>query len=468
MQRLFTPIDRSRKIVVIRELDQAGTFSNDYLLLVILSCVIATLGLVLDSAAVIIGAMLIAPLMSPILRCALALVRGDLRRVGHALGTLFLGALLAVVISALLGTLVSSGPFNFLEELPREVLGRTRPNLFDLVVALAGGTAAAYALAQPRLSAALPGVAIATALMPPLCTVGIGLSQGQILVSGGALLLFLANFTAILLASSLTFVLVGFRPARRDQHEAILTPVLVIEGGLVLLVIVALSGLTFQIIGDARDNRTIRQTLMDALADKEDSSLVSFERQEQDDHLTIVATIRAPYTLSYAAANELQHDLAARLQRTVALKLLLIPVTSLDPLVPPTRTPTPEPNATNTPAPTITPSPLPSATPSVTPLPPSATATATPTPTSTPLPTATPRSYAIVAGTVGRGVRLRADPGTGASLGTLAERALVQVLGTRALPDGSTWAEVVLPDGRSGWVAARYLSPYTPFALPGE
>lgn len=196
MFRLFNPISRERQVEVRRGLDQAGTWCNDYLLLIMLSCVIATFGLILGSAAVIIGAMLIAPLMSPILRCALALVRGDLGRFAQAFATLLVGIVFAVGLSTLFGLLVSTGGFNFLEELPSKVLGRTRPSLFDLVVALAGGTAAAYALAQPHLSAALPGVAIATALMPPLCTVGIGISQSRADVSSGALLLFLANLTA--------------------------------------------------------------------------------------------------------------------------------------------------------------------------------------------------------------------------------------------------------------------------------
>ena len=92
------------------------------------------------------------------------------------------------------------------------MLARTRPTPFDLGVALAGGAAAAYALAQPKLSAALPGVAIATALMPPLCAVGIGVAVGNLEVALGALLLFLTNLAAISFAGIMVFVLLGFRP----------------------------------------------------------------------------------------------------------------------------------------------------------------------------------------------------------------------------------------------------------------
>lgn len=439
--------------------------SNDYLLLTVLSSVIATFGLVLDSAAVIIGAMLIAPLMSPILRCALSLVRGDVSQVGRALVTLVVGVIFAIGLSTLLGLLVSNGAFNFLEELPREVLGRTRPNLFDLVVALAGGTAAAYALAQPHLSAALPGVAIATALMPPLCTVGIGLSQGRADVASGAMLLFLANFTAILFASSLTFALVGFRPMFGARRLAILAPVLVVEAVLVLLVVVVLSGLTVRIIGEAQEDRIIRSTLISALAQEHDQTLVSFERQTQSGYLAITATIRAPQSLTLAEARRIQQDLAARLSRTVALKFLVIPVTSLDPLVPPTSTATSVPGATATTVPS--PSALPTAmpTPSETATLPSPTAVPTPSPVVSPAPTADAPSYAVVGATGGRGVNVRLAPGTTVYT-ALRDGTYVQLLDRSVVADGILWRDVVLPDGRVGWIAADYLIPYRSFVAP--
>ena len=141
----------------------------------------------------------------------------------RALGTLALGMLLAVGLSAALGQLVVPFGIDLVEQLPAEIVGRTKPTLFDLVVALAGGAAGSYALAQPRLSATLPGVAIATALMPPVCVVGLGLALGRPEVATGALLLFLANFVAIVFASSLVFLSLGFAPAaaRTALHHGV-------------------------------------------------------------------------------------------------------------------------------------------------------------------------------------------------------------------------------------------------------
>lgn len=468
MLRIFSRISYDRQIEVIRSLNQVGILGNDYLLLTVLSSVIATFGLVLDSAAVIIGAMLIAPLMAPILHCALSLVRGNVRQVGRALLTLAVGAVFAIGLSSLLGTLVSTGAYNFLEELPREVLGRTQPNLFDLVVALAGGTAAAYAISQPHLSTALPGVAIATALMPPVCTVGIGLSQGRFDVSGGAMLLFLANIAAILFASSLTFALVGFRPALPERRLSVLAPVLLIEGVLVLLLIVVLSGLMVRIIGEARENRVIRATLIAALEQQAEGSLVSFERQIQPDHLAITATIRAGDGMSSAEAAAIQRELVERLQRSVALRFLVIPVTSLEPLVPPaptgasaaaptaTSTPQPAPSATPLPTPSATLQPSPIALPSATPKP--TAAVAAPTAPAGP-------SYAVIGATGGRGVNVRLAPG-GALVAVQRDGTVVQLLSETQSVDGLFWREVVLADGRVGWIAVDYLVPYRPFVAP--
>jgi uncharacterized hydrophobic protein (TIGR00271 family) len=152
MRRLMERLPQSRQHEVTTHLDRAAAMGRDFIVLVVLNCTIATFGLILNSGAVIIGAMLIAPLMSPILALALALVRGDLARAGRALATLVVGTLLAVDLSAGLGWLVAGSQWNFLEQLPTEVPSRTQPTLFDLAVALAGGAAAAYALAQPGLT----------------------------------------------------------------------------------------------------------------------------------------------------------------------------------------------------------------------------------------------------------------------------------------------------------------------------
>jgi uncharacterized hydrophobic protein (TIGR00271 family) len=347
MNRVFGSITEPRQAEVVHDITHEARTSRDFVLLVILSCVIATFGLVLNSSAVVIGAMLIAPLMSPILAFSLALVRGDARRAGEAAVSVVLGSALSIGLSALLGQLVSTSQFNFLAQVPTEVVSRTQPTLFDLTIALAGGAAAAYALAQPNLSATLPGVAIATALMPPLCVVGIGISQGRSDIYSGAILLFLSNLVAIFFASGIVFAGFGFGPFRNAQRRAIFSRSFAISGAMVMLVTIPLIGFMINITGKARENQAIHTTLTDQLEDVNlDASLVSFDTSQKSDHLQIIATIRTTRDLNFVEATAIQRKIAEKLDKPVELQLLIIPVTKLDTLKPPTSTPQATPAST--------------------------------------------------------------------------------------------------------------------------
>ncbi|MEZ4523024.1 MAG: DUF389 domain-containing protein [Thermomicrobiales bacterium] len=481
--RMSRRISPERRQEVIAELEESAAISQDYLMLAMLSCVIATFGLVLNSGAVIIGAMLIAPLMSPILSLALALIRGDARKMLRALVTLLAGILIAIIVSALLGTAVSTSQFNFLAELPVEVTSRTSPTLFDLTIALAGGLAASYALAQPRLSPTLPGVAIATALMPPLCVVGIGISQGQADVRDGALLLFLANFVAIVFSSAVVFALVGFGPLSLRRRREVMSRTFLLASVMLVLVAIPLVNFMVGIAGDAQENQTIRATISSHLETlSPDASLVSFDKREIEGDLSIQATVRTPRDLLYAESLEMQEELASALNRTVALDILVIPITRLEPIEPPSETPNAPPDstatATRTLAPTSTATTVPGPTATLTPGPtrtPVVTATRTLAPTSTALPpaptaappTPTPVVYMAVGATDGEGVNVRRDPRQDAPrIIALQDGVVVQLTGQRVEAEGFTWIEVVVPDGRVGWIAEPFLVPFQGFTAP--
>ncbi|MDH5508422.1 MAG: DUF389 domain-containing protein [Anaerolineae bacterium] len=211
-RKVVPPVDVEHRAKVQVSLRDASEPDFDFFVMVLLSCAIATLGLLNDSAATIIGAMLVAPLMSPILGLGLASIKGDTKLLKNAATALGRGAVLAVVLSIILTWVNDLLPFITLQELPNEVLSRTRPSPIDLGVALAGGLAATFALVQPNLSAALPGVAIATALMPPLCVVGVGIALNRWDVAGGAFLLFITNAITIAAASIMLFFALGLIP----------------------------------------------------------------------------------------------------------------------------------------------------------------------------------------------------------------------------------------------------------------
>lgn len=178
-----------------------------YYIMVVLSCTVATYGLLSNSTAVIIGAMLIAPLMNPILGSGLALITGNNPLLKVTIKAEFIGAVIAVALSTFLTLLLP------VSDVTSEVLARTAPTLIDLIIALTSGAAGAYAICY-RAGATLPGVAIATALMPPLCVVGITLAKQEYHLAGGALLLFIANMVAINVIAMIIFQFAGFnKPA---------------------------------------------------------------------------------------------------------------------------------------------------------------------------------------------------------------------------------------------------------------
>ncbi len=172
-----------------------------------LSTAIATFGLLQSSTAVVIGAMLVAPLMTPILGLAAAVVTGRPVRAVSSAVLVAVGAAGVVALAAVL-SLVAPGPIDAATN--PEIQARTAPNLLDLLVALAAGAAGAFATGDRKVAAALPGVAIAVALVPPLSVVGICLAAGLVPDAVGALVLFLTNFVAIVSAGALVLVAVGY------------------------------------------------------------------------------------------------------------------------------------------------------------------------------------------------------------------------------------------------------------------
>jgi uncharacterized hydrophobic protein (TIGR00271 family) len=449
--RSLTPERRSE---VLEELDQASSPGFDYFLLVMLSCIIATLGLVTNSVAVIIGAMLVAPLMSPILGLSLASVAGEQVMFRRAVIALIEGVVLAVALSALISWAVHALPLGALIELPSEVLARTQPTPFDLGIALAGGIAAAYALAQPRLSAALPGVAIATALMPPLCTIGIGLALSNLNIATGASLLFFTNLATISFGGILVFVALGFRPAHLEQTWNHLPRSLVVSALLVLLISVPLAVLTLGLVRQSQFQRVVRDIVVSEVDKLPDAQLVDLSLNTEDSALGLHATVRTSRQPTYSQVISMQQSIASQLGRTVALQLIIIPTTKLDPLVPPTSTltSTPGPSATPTSSPTFKPTSTRTPTATFTP-----TQTSTPTQTPTATPTLTPTPViAYITNTGGLGIYLWDAP-AGKIVGALPDGAPVQILYRRETLNGTEWIEIRDALGRTGWIPNRYL-----------
>jgi len=182
-------------------------------------------------------------------------------------------------------------PFVSLQELPTEIIARTHPTPIDLMIALAGGVAAAYALTRPNLSATLPGVAIATALMPPLCTIGVGLAMNRWDVASGATLLFITNAITIAFAAAFVFFIRGFGiEARRKDKK--LPHSLVISLVLIFILLVPLSYYSVKFFREASQNRMINSVVSEEVNNLDNAQLVDLQIFHLDGKLDMLVTIR--------------------------------------------------------------------------------------------------------------------------------------------------------------------------------
>lgn len=281
-----------------------------YTVLLLLSVVVASVGLLQDSTAVVVGAMMIAPLMAPIMGIAASLVMGWGRRL--------LGSACVVTASVVGAVAVSWAIAKFLPDagvtLPAEVLARSNPDVRDLLVALAAGAAGAYATVRKDISGALPGVAVAVALVPPLATVGVLLGRGQPDLARGALLLFAANLFAIVLTASVVFVATGLMPPHR-LHE-VRRGTLIVFGILTvppLALGVVLTGRFLNEVDQARELRLATQSVVEWLGPRDDLDRVTLDG----------STLRVNATGDQASPDlaALTTDLAERLGHPTAIDL---------------------------------------------------------------------------------------------------------------------------------------------------
>jgi len=220
-QRFWRERDRNVDVAtVMRRVSIDGALSARFVFLTLVSCGVATLGLLLDSTPVVIGAMLMAPLLGPITQLGVALARADMPMAARGAATLLVGTGCALALSALLAGLAPA------EAVTREILARTQPNLLDLTVALLSGLAGGYALVRAEASV-FAGVAIATALMPPLAACGWGVAHADIAIASGAALLFLGNAVGIAIGIAVTSTWYGLHaPGRMRARLLVVTALL--------------------------------------------------------------------------------------------------------------------------------------------------------------------------------------------------------------------------------------------------
>jgi uncharacterized hydrophobic protein (TIGR00271 family) len=250
--------------------------------------------------------MLIAMLYGPIVGIALGLAEANLRLLGRSFLSEIVGAALVLAAGWVIG--ISTRDLT----IGSEILGRTSPNLIDLLIALVGGLAGGFTFVSTGLSGVVVGVAIATALVPPLTTCGILLSRQLPNAAAGAFLLFLANFTAIALGAMIVFLLTGLRPAAADKAKKVLTPRLVCLA-LVLILVFHLNGTLRRTSAQSIMQSNIRKALAQEVAKIPGARLVDVTLVQRDGKTTAWAVARTPEPISpeqVARLNNLANNVA--------------------------------------------------------------------------------------------------------------------------------------------------------------
>ena len=289
---------------VLRQIAEDSGWSGRYAFLIVVSAAISLLGLLMPSVAVLIGAMLLSPLMMPIIGLGFGIATVDTREMRRAATALIAGSVIAIGLSVLFVTLSP------IQTITSEIAGRTRPTLFDLLVALLSAVAGAYALIRGR-GGTVVGVAIAIALMPPLVVVGFGIATANWTVFAGSLLLFVTNAITIALTAALVARVYGFGSHLSPQHTG--WQLVLFIAGLGLLS-VPLGAALRQIAFEAVAQRQVRESI--GARFPEASRLGQLDIDYGADPIRIRAVVFTPQ-LDAVADRMLAADLRQRLARSI-------------------------------------------------------------------------------------------------------------------------------------------------------
>lgn len=223
MYLLFSDIDEKNKAEAIDSLIKDSAPKPAFFFLVVMSVLMATFGLLINNSSVIIGSMLIAPILSPILSIGLGLTLGDNKLLTQSLSTVLKSLIYSIGISTLSTWILwkAVGGGELINGYNAEILSRTEPSIVYLFIAVIAGLATAYARVKPELNEALPGTAIAVALVPPIATIGIGIATLNTTIISGALSLFILNAVGIIAAAILMFSLMNIYSKKKVVEKSL-------------------------------------------------------------------------------------------------------------------------------------------------------------------------------------------------------------------------------------------------------
>jgi uncharacterized hydrophobic protein (TIGR00271 family) len=288
--------------------------------MLVLSVAIATYAIIQDSTAVVIGAMLIAPLMTPIVGASAAIVNGRAARLIRSLALVGAGVFVAILLAYVIGKWT---PPLLPLDTNAQVTSRTSPNIIDMAIALAAGAAGAFAMINRRVASGLAGVAIAVALVPPLGVVGITLEAGDADSAFGAFLLFITNLVAILLSATVVFAISGWTSVARIRSQA--SSIALTVGVIIAAAMVVMLPLVFTsegILSTATKQGTATEQLEKWLDETAPDLTLDLVEVEGD---IVLADVSGPGTLGDPA--ELESELTSEFDSSTTVQITLTPTT---------------------------------------------------------------------------------------------------------------------------------------------
>ena len=283
-----------------------------------LSTILATLGLLANSAAVIIGAMIVAPLMGPIVGMAYSTAMGNRKLLRRSSFTVLKGILLTITVSWLVTSIIG------LETVDTEIMSRVKPTLIDFGIAMAAGAAGAFANTRRSISSAMPGVAIAVALVPPLSVVGIGLAQAEGNIAFGALLLFLTNLICIVFFGSLVFLFQSYGNLERAKKGLAMSTVVMFVLGIPLTLSMR------ELIVKKNVRHQIENFILHETATFANTDIGSIEVTPRQKYLRVDIELSAPLnSISQEQIERVQRNLAELIGKEIYLDVEVIPMRRL-------------------------------------------------------------------------------------------------------------------------------------------
>ena len=321
-------IDDETRLKAIEKIREGVRFDFQYFTLFILSIIIATLGLIINNGAIVIGAMIICPFIWPVIGLSLAMVTGNMKLLRKSAFIL----LISIVIAVSFSTIISL--FSPFQDLNTEISARISPTIIDLIIALATGLVAVLIMCWSRLFGILAGVAVAASLLPPISVTGIGLAFWRMNVAYGSFLLFLTNLVAVIFVGMIAFALLGFaRRKHLDKIESFKYGLLILLIFIILLsipLVIILRQLMYENTAESAAREIIYDQLNDISSEIKIDSLDMATFKLSSPSIDITSVIHAPadVRITLEEKNAITQELSDALNKEINLSLTIIPTLS--------------------------------------------------------------------------------------------------------------------------------------------